>query len=92
MDKEYKKTYEYLFDRTDSLFYRDYRYITMKEANGAKVFWGRGNGWVLGGLVEILRVLPQASKYRPFYQDLFIRMCRRIAQFQNTETTGTPAA
>ncbi len=71
MDKEYKATYNYLFDKEDNLFYRDHRYFTMKEANGAKVFWGRGNGWVLGGLVELLRELPAKSKYRPFYQDLF---------------------
>ena len=37
---EYKATYNYLFDKEDNLFYRDHRYFTMKEANGAKVFWG----------------------------------------------------
>ncbi len=57
----------------------------MKEANGAKVFWGRGNGWVLGGLVELLRELPAKSKYRPFYQDLFQKLCRRIAPLQNKD-------
>lgn len=85
MDKEYKATYNYLFDKEDNLFYRDHRYFTMKEANGAKVFWGRGNGWVLGGLVEFLRELPAKSKYRPFYQDLFQKLCRRIAPLQNKD-------
>ena len=85
MDKEYKATYNYLFDKEDNLFYRDHRYFTMKEANGAKVFWGRGNGWVLGGLVELLRELPAKSKYRPFYQDLFQKLCRRIAPLQNKD-------
>ena len=85
MDKEYKATYNYLFDKEDNLFYRDHRYFTMKEANGAKVFWGRGNGWVLGGLVELLRELPAKSKYRPFYQDLFQKLCRRIAHLQNKD-------
>ena len=64
MDKEYKATYEFLFDKEENLFYRDHRYFDMKESNGAKVFWGRGNGWVLGGLVEMLRELPAKSKYR----------------------------
>lgn len=85
MDKEYKATYNYLFDKEDNLFYRDHRYFTMKEANGAKVFWGRGNGWVLGGLVEMLRELPAKSKYRPFYQDLFLKLCRRIAPLQGKD-------
>lgn len=85
MDKEYKATYNYLFDKEENLFYRDHRYFTMKEDNGAKVFWGRGNGWVLGGLVEMLRTLPAKSKYRPFYQDLFLKLCQRIAPLQNED-------
>ncbi len=85
MDKEYKATYDYLFDKADSLFFRDHRYFEMKEANGAKVFWGRGNGWVLGGLVEILRTLPSDSKYRKFYQDLFVKMCNRVMPLQGKD-------
>lgn len=82
MDKEYKLTYDYLFDKEENLFYRDHRYFDKKEANGAKVFWGRGNGWVLGGLVEMLRELPVKSKYRPFYQELFQKMCRRYPGYR----------
>lgn len=85
MDKEYKKTYDYLFDKKENLFYRDHRFFKMKEANGEKVFWGRGNGWVLGGLVEMLRELPEKSKYRGFYKELFVNLCRRIAPLQNKD-------
>ena len=85
MDKEYKATYDYLFDKADTLFYRDQRYFTMKEANGAKVFWGRGNGWVLGGLVQLLNILPEKNKLRAFYQDLFVKMCYRIAPLQGKD-------
>lgn len=85
MDKEYKSTYDYLYDKEDSLFYRDHRYFAEREANGSKVFWGRGNGWVLGGLVELLRGLPAGSKYRPFYQDLFVRMAGRVARCQGKD-------
>lgn len=85
MDKEYKATYNFLFDKEEDLFYRDHRYFSMKEANGAKVFWGRGNGWVLGGLVEMLRELPAKSKYRPFYQELFQKISRRVAALQSND-------
>lgn len=85
MDKEFKATYNYLFDKEENLFYRDQRYFDMKEANGTKVFWGRGNGWVLGGLVEMLRELPVKSKYRFFYQDLFQKLCTRVAGLQNKD-------
>lgn len=85
MDKEYKATYDFLYDKEENLFYRDQRYFSQKEANGAKVFWGRGNGWVLGGLVEILRELPAKDKYRPFYQDLFVKLATRVADLQNPD-------
>ena len=55
MNREYKATYDHLFDKEENLFYRDWRYFDQREANGRKVFWGRGNGWVLGGLAEILK-------------------------------------
>ena len=61
MNREYKATYDYLFDKEEELFYRDHRYFKQKEANGKKVFWGRGNGWVLGGLCEILQTLPEIT-------------------------------
>lgn len=71
MNREYKATYDYLFDKEENLFYRDWRYFDKREANGKKVFWGRGNGWVLGGLVEILKELPKKDKNRKFYEELF---------------------
>lgn len=83
MDKEYKDTYNFLFDKEEKLFYRDHRYFTQKEDNGSKVFWGRGNGWVLGGLVEILRELSHNNKYRPFYENLFIKLSTRINKLQD---------
>lgn len=88
MDKEYKATYNLLYDKDENLFYRDHRYFPEKirEANGKKVFWGRGNGWVMGGLVSILRDLPQNSKYRPFYTQLFVEMAEKVAACQ--EETG----
>lgn len=85
MDKEYKATYEYLFDKDENLFYRDQRYFNKKEVNGQKIFWGRGNGWVLGGLCEILQVLPKKDSYRKFYEDLFIKMCKRVAELQGED-------
>ena len=69
LNREYRATYDFLFDKEEHLFYRDSRYFNKKEANGKKVFWGRGNGWVLGGLSEILQALPAKDKHRRFYED-----------------------
>lgn len=85
-DKEFKDTYNHLYDKEEKLFYRDSRYITQREKNGKKIFWGRGNGWVVGGLVEILKVLPQADKkYRPFYEGLFKEMAFRLLGLQSSD-------
>lgn len=85
LNKEYKATYEYLYDKDEHLFYRDRRFFAKREANGKKVFWGRGNGWVLGGLVEILQVLPQDESSRTFYQDLFVTLATRVAGLQSED-------
>lgn len=85
-DKEFKATYFHLFDKDENLFYRDSRYFDKKEANGKKVFWGRGNGWVIGGLSEMLKTLPESdSIYRPFYEDLFVKLAVRLAELQTAD-------
>ncbi|MDR1742618.1 MAG: glycoside hydrolase family 88 protein [Dysgonamonadaceae bacterium] len=86
MDREFKATYNLLFDTKESLFYRDTRYFPKKEKNGKKVFWGRGNGWVAAGLAEILKSLPQTDHvYRPFYEHLFVRFAERLAALQTKD-------
>jgi len=85
MDNEYRATCDYLFDKEDNLFYRDWHYFGKKEANGKKLFWGRGNAWVLGGLAEILQELPKNLMERKYYEELFVRLCTRIAKLQNED-------
>jgi rhamnogalacturonyl hydrolase YesR len=87
MDREYKATCDFLYDKDEHLFYRDHRYFPEKvlEANGRKVFWGRGNGWVMGGLVSLLKELPVNSVYRPFYETLFVEMAEKVASCQDKE-------
>ncbi len=85
LNREYKASYEYLYDQEENLFYRDRRYFAKREANGKKVFWGRGNGWVLGGLAEILQVLPPDEPSRAFYRDLFTALATRVAGLQSED-------
>lgn len=85
LNAEYKATYDYLYDKEEKLFYRDRRYFGKREANGKKVFWGRGNGWVLGGLAEILQELSPISRYRDFYENLFVELSYRISELQGKD-------
>ena len=63
------KSTSYLFDKDENLYYRDSRYFNKKEKNGTKVFWARGNGWVIGGLVRALSVMPQNHPDRKKFID-----------------------
>lgn len=79
------KSSDWLFDNDEHLFYRDSRYFDKKEQNGAKVFWSRGNGWVMGGLVRILEVMPQNHPDRKKFERQFKDMSRKIASLQQKD-------
>jgi unsaturated rhamnogalacturonyl hydrolase len=85
MFQEYKATTDYLFDKAEHLYYRDSRYFTMREANGSKVFWGRGNGWVLAGLPVILNELPGGYRHKDYFVDLFKEMAAKILSLQSED-------
>lgn len=85
MDKEFKRTYHFLYDKENKLFFRDSSYFNKRESNGKKVFWGRGNGWVAAGLVNILKLLPENATYRPFYENLFREFVPQLATLQNSD-------
>ena len=86
MKKEYLETYNLLYDKSEHLFYRDFRYIGKQEANGAKVFWGRGNGWVIAGLANMLKVYPKSDKegYK-FFKRLFVELATRLSALQQPD-------
>jgi len=85
MFQEYSATTDYLYDRDEHLYYRDSRYFTMKEANGAKVFWGRGNGWVFAGLPVILKELPAGYENKEYFEKLFKDMAAKILSLQSED-------
>ena len=85
MHKEFMVTYDFLYNKEDSLFYRDHHYFNAREKNGENVYWGRGNGWVMGGLVAILKELSDKHRYRKFYEQLFVEMAAKIAMIQRED-------
>jgi rhamnogalacturonyl hydrolase YesR len=85
MYREYKATTDYLYSREDSLYFRDSRYFTQREANGAKMFWGRGNGWVFAGLPIILRELPDDYPYTFYFENIYKEMGARILSLQDEQ-------
>ncbi len=88
MDKYYLETYNLLYDKEEHLFARDGRFLwtgkdtDKKEANGNKIFWSRGNGWVLAGLALVLNDMPKDYENREFYETLFKDMAARVKELQ----------
>ena len=91
MNREWALTQAHLYDPAEHLFYRDRdlhkgkTFQQMTEKNGAKLFWGRGNGWVLAGTANVLRALPANDPSRPRYVTLFREMANRIAGLQQPD-------
>jgi len=78
-------TTDYLYDKQEHLFFRDSTYFKKSEANGKKVFWSRGNGWVMGGLVRTLQYLPVNHPDRPRFEQLFKDMSAKIITCQQPD-------
>lgn len=85
MDKEWWVASDFLYDKDEHLFYRDSRYFDKKEANGKKVFWSRGNGWVMGGLARVLEIMPPDYPSRSRYETQFKEMAEKVASLQQPD-------
>ena len=84
-DREFWVTHDYLFDKTDHLYFRDSRFIARRDAEGRKIFWGRGNGWAFAGIARILQDLPANHPSRPRYEAVFRQMAAKIASLQGEQ-------
>jgi unsaturated rhamnogalacturonyl hydrolase len=85
MDHEWWLTSGSLYNQENHLYFRDSRYFTQKQANGKPIFWSRGNGWVMGALVNVLRLMPADYPSRPKYVAQFREMSAEIAAIQSPD-------
>jgi len=85
MNHQWKVTSDLLWDPQEHLFFRDKSYFNKREKNGSKVFWSRGNGWVMGGLVRVLQSLPDADSHRSFYIEKLQQMAASVAKLQGPD-------
>jgi rhamnogalacturonyl hydrolase YesR len=76
---------ESLFDKESGLYYRDPSYIGQKTANGKKILWSRGNGWVFAAIPRVLDYLPEREPYRRCYLSIFRRMAAELIKRQGSD-------
>jgi unsaturated rhamnogalacturonyl hydrolase len=90
-DKLFAQTYDLLYDKREHLYARDASYLVdaqgggKREVNGKKVFWSRGNGWVVGGLVRLISELPKDHPKRMFYVQQYREIVERAAGLQQAD-------
>jgi rhamnogalacturonyl hydrolase YesR len=85
MHANWKRSSDLLYDKEEHLYARDASYIGKREPNGKKVFWSRGEGWVMGGLARILDYVPPEDPQRGFYVQQLREMSEKIASLQGPD-------
>ncbi len=90
MDHDWTITTNLLYDKNKHLYSRDSSYLDKHEKNGEKLFWSRGNGWVMGGIVRVLMELPKSSPLRPKYVAQLREMSAEMLATQGTDGLWRP--
>ncbi|OFV81079.1 MAG: hypothetical protein A2Y78_15805 [Acidobacteria bacterium RBG_13_68_16] len=85
------ETSDFLYDPHEHLWYRDGRYVTQPDGSqprtthGKKVFWSRGNGWVMAGLARVLEHMPADYPERARYVQQMREMAARLVEVQGAD-------
>jgi rhamnogalacturonyl hydrolase YesR len=90
MDHEWTITSDLLYDRNKHFYSRDATYLDSHEKNGEKIFWARGDGWVMAGIVRVLQRLPADSPLRPKYVALLKEMAAASLAVQGKDGLWRP--
>jgi unsaturated rhamnogalacturonyl hydrolase len=90
MNHEWWITSNLLYDPQEHLYFRDATYLHKQEANGKKLFWSRGNGWVMAGLARVLEEMPDNYPARGKYVEQYRQMAERVAGLQGADGLWRP--
>ncbi|NQX05361.1 glycoside hydrolase family 88 protein [Rathayibacter sp. VKM Ac-2856] len=74
-----------LYDASEGLWYRDCRYVGVPDAGGNKVFWGRGNGWAMAAMADVISALPAGDARAVPYRDMLRAMAARVIELQGAD-------
>lgn len=83
IEEHWQQTQSLLYDKQEHLFARDVTFLGKREKNGQKIFWSRGNGWVMGGIVRTLQFMPKNDPRREHYVHLLREMAERVRTLQD---------
>ena len=75
----------FLYDPAERLYFRDSRFFGQRDEGGRKIFWSRGNGWVLAGLAQMLEALSARDPERERLENQFREFAGRVVQLQKPD-------
>jgi unsaturated rhamnogalacturonyl hydrolase len=73
-----------LFDKEAGPYFEETPFIARRTAQGRKIYWSRGNGWVISGITRVLEYLPANYPRRQEYVELLRRMSAALARRQDS--------
>lgn len=91
MQSEFRECTDSLFDKEEHLYYRDCIRAEMREPNGAKEFWARGNAWVFAGIARTLDNLPWDFEDQDYYKSIFTQMAVAVKASQGADGSWRPS-
>ena len=91
MQSEFRECTDSLYDRDEHLYYRDCIRAEMREPNGSKEFWARGNAWVFAGIARTLDNLPWDFEDREWYEAIFKEMAGAVKSCQGDDGSWRPS-
>lgn len=83
--KEFWAATDYLWDESEDLYFRDSSFFDERDADGKKLFWSRGNGWVFAGLARIIPLLPQDDPDRARFIEVYKKMAVKLKAIQKPD-------
>lgn len=89
-DHEWWITSNLLYDPQEHLYSRDATFLDKHETNGKKIFWSRGNGWVMAGLARVIEAMPEDYPARAKYLKQFRQMAEKVASLQGNDGLWRP--
>ncbi len=60
-------------------------YCPKQTPNGKQIYWGRGNGWVIGAMAHTLTHLPEDAPHRQEYIDILQSMANALKDRQRSD-------
>ena len=89
-NREWWATTALLYVPADGLFARDQSFLDLREPNGRRLYWSRGNGWVVAGLARVLARFPRDHADYPRYVTLFRQMMAATLAAQQPDGLWRP--